>query len=80
MPKPPETLLAKTERHVAQGEQRIARQQALIEDLEREHHREAAARERTVLATMESSLRQMREHLEKDRDEAAWEVWSARLP
>ena len=46
-----ETLLEMAERHVAESKERIARQNALIEEMVRDNHPDVAARGRRVLAT-----------------------------
>jgi len=62
-----ETLLQVTQRHVLEGEERVSRQRAMIETMERDHHSEIAAKARVILATMEESLRLARKHLEAER-------------
>ncbi len=62
-----ETLLQLAQRHVLEGEDRIARQRTLIETMERDHHLETAATARGILATMEESLRLAKQHLEAER-------------
>jgi len=62
-----ETLLQLAERHVLEGEDRIARQRAIIATMERDHHPEVAERARSILATMEESLRLARQHFEAER-------------
>src|SRR4051794_11712795 len=56
-----ETPLEQARRHVAEAEPRVARQRALVEHL-REHGHETVKAQR-LLATMESILRLMREHV-----------------
>src|SRR5689334_6503815 len=51
-----ESHLAQAERHVREGEARVARLIAIIEELERDGHPKAAARAREVLATIQQSL------------------------
>lgn len=48
--------LAQTERHVAEGEQRIVRQREILRELERDAHADAAARARELLAKFEETL------------------------
>jgi len=62
-----ETLLQLAERHVLEGEDRIARQRAIIATMERDHHPEVAERARSILVTMEESLRLARQHFEAER-------------
>jgi len=52
------------ERHVVEAEVRIARQQQLIDRMERDKHPEVAARARAILVTFNATLELMREHLE----------------
>ncbi len=58
-----ETPLEKGERHVAEAEMRIARQNQIIAELDRDDHPHAAARARRVLAVMEQTLQVLRQHL-----------------
>jgi hypothetical protein len=62
-----ETLLEMAERHVLKGEERIARQQAVIEAMERDNHPNTAAKAREILTTMQESLRLARQHLDAER-------------
>ena len=59
----PETLLQKARRHVREGEDRIARQEATVAEFERNNHPEAATLGRGVLQTMRNSLDLMKRHL-----------------
>ena len=52
----PEDALAKAERHVREGEERIARQTTLVEELERDGHVHAAEKGRVLLATLQGTL------------------------
>ena len=60
---PPEDALAQAERHVREGEARIARQIALIEELDRNGHQQAADTARTVLETFQDVLETWRDDL-----------------
>ena len=60
-----ETLLELARRHVLEGEVRVARQRAIIEEMERDNHRDVAASARRIMATLEASLRLSRQHLER---------------
>lgn len=60
---PPEDLLTMAQRHVREGEARIARQEALIAKLTQEGHHAAATRGREVLKQMHWSLELGRRHL-----------------
>jgi porphobilinogen deaminase len=63
-----ETPLEIAERHVAEGEHRIARQKELIEELVRDKHDAVVHKARDILATLEESLRLARIHLEIERE------------
>ncbi|WP_207540697.1 hypothetical protein [Sabulicella rubraurantiaca] len=62
-----EDSLAQAERHVREGEERVTRQRAIVEELERDNHPEAAALGRATLETFLATLEQMREHLRLER-------------
>lgn len=51
-----EDALAQAERHVREGEQRVARQLAIIEEMRRDNHPSAEAVAREVLVTLGHSL------------------------
>jgi hypothetical protein len=53
-------------RHVAEGKDRIARQEILIAKLDRDGHAELAVKAGELLTTFETSLRLMREDLFAD--------------
>ena len=75
----PEDGLARAERYVREGEARVARQLAIIEDLDRTKHRRAAARARGVLVTLEDNLELMCEYLRLERASRGVEPpWLAR--
>jgi hypothetical protein len=57
-----ESHLQEAERHIGEFEERIARQEARIEELERGNHHDAAKRARELLATFHETLRVGREH------------------
>jgi hypothetical protein len=61
----PESLLEVAQRHVQEGKRRIARQRAIIEEMERDRHLQAAAKARRIMATMEASLRLSQQHLDR---------------
>jgi hypothetical protein len=50
-------------RHVAEGEERVARQEILIAELDRDGHAKLAVTARVVLGTLERSLRLARDDL-----------------
>ena len=64
---PPEDSLAMAERHVREGEERVARQIAIVEEMDRDNHPQAAAMARVVLATLQATLALMRGHLREAR-------------
>jgi hypothetical protein len=51
------------ESHVGQAEKRVARQEQLVSEMERDKHARAAERARTVLATFNANLRVLRAHM-----------------
>jgi hypothetical protein len=53
---PPEDSLAKAERHIRDGEARVARQIALVEKLDRGGHEHAADMARKLLAASQRAL------------------------
>jgi hypothetical protein len=59
----PEDAFAQAARHVAEAEARVARQEAIIAELDRDGHPAAAERARRILATLSQSLVLAREHL-----------------
>jgi hypothetical protein len=52
-----------TQRHVIEAEGHVARQEALIKELDRDGHPELAITARELLVTLKTSLRLAREHL-----------------
>jgi hypothetical protein len=62
-----ETPRQMAERHVREGEKRVARQEALVAELDRDGHGDAAARARDLLTTLRQSLQLAREHAEHER-------------
>ena len=60
-----ETPLEMCERHLAEGEVRVARQEAILKVLARHKHQGAAATARRVLGTLQESLRLARLHTER---------------
>ncbi len=65
----PETLLDLAQRHVAEGEERVAHQTALIDLLTQQGHDTAAAE--LLLSTMKETLLLMRAHLAYEIERAA---------
>ena len=59
----PETVLEMARRHVLEGEERLARQIALVAKLERDNLTEAAALATRVLETIRLSLDMSKRHL-----------------
>jgi hypothetical protein len=64
-----EITLAKAKRHVVEGEQRVTRQRAIIVEMDRDDHPNAAIVARELLGTLDTSLDLMREHLKIGRDQ-----------
>ena len=62
-----EDLLSMAQRHVIEAEEHVARQNALIKDLERDTHAKAAEQARVVLRTLQQSLELARDHLRRER-------------
>lgn len=62
-----EDALAMAQRHVLELEDNVARQEALVAELDREKHPGAAAHAREVLTTFRQSLELAREHLQLER-------------
>jgi hypothetical protein len=56
-------------RHVAEGEERVARQEILIAELDRDGHAELAVKARALLTTFKTSLRLMRADLSRIENE-----------
>jgi uncharacterized coiled-coil protein SlyX len=56
--------LAGAEERLAQHEARVARQEQIIVEMDRDNHPKAAAVGRTVLATLQKSLALCRGHVE----------------
>ncbi len=59
----PRDAPAMASRHVREGVERIARQHAIIDEMDRNNHPEAAAMAKMVLATLQAPLDLMRERL-----------------
>jgi hypothetical protein len=59
----PETVLEMARRHVLEGEERLARQIALVAKLERDNHTEAAVLGSKVLGAIRLSLDMSKRHL-----------------
>jgi hypothetical protein len=58
-----ETALEVAQRHVCEGERRLARQARILDKMERDHHVRAAALAKRVLATMRAALDLQKRHL-----------------
>ena len=65
-----EIHLEQEQRHVTEGEQHIAKQKALIEELERDGHENMLPAAREILAHMQKLQQQSREHLHREESEA----------
>jgi hypothetical protein len=61
----PETVLEMAQRHVLEGEERLAQQIALVAKLERDNHTEPAALATKVLETIRLSLDMSKRHLSR---------------
>lgn len=70
-PETPETPLEVADRHVREGEERIAKQRALIAELERDQHGQLLPGARELLAQLEASQRLVREHQQHEQRHAA---------
>jgi hypothetical protein len=69
MPQEPlETPLEMARRHVAQSEARIARQRKILAEMQADNHPTAADAAQRVLATMETTLAIMRDHLRLEEE------------
>jgi hypothetical protein len=64
---PPEDALARAERHVREAERHVAHLAAIVDELDRHNHPEAAERAKKVLATLRRSLELSRDHLRLER-------------
>ena len=58
-------------RHVMEGEERVARQEAILAKLVRDGHERAAEQARQVLETLRETLELSREHLNREREKRA---------
>ncbi len=67
----PDALLTQAERHVREGEERVARQAAIIEKLNRAGRGWAAEMAKETLATFATSLETARDHVRTEREQAA---------
>ncbi len=69
----PESKLDMAERHVREGTECVERQKAIVDELERDGHRERAEEARKLLSTLEESLRLAEYGLCRERREAGIE-------
>jgi hypothetical protein len=67
---PTEDRLAMARRHVKQGEHHVARQKALIAELDRDGYAKLAVEARALLTTFETSLLLMHEDLARIENES----------
>lgn len=65
----PDASLTRSERHIRDGEERIARQIAIAEAMERDNHPYAAEQARKILATLQTSLDLAREYLRLEQED-----------
>ena len=63
-----ETPLAMAARHVMEGEERVARQQAVVERMLKAGYQRQAAEAAKLLETMRTTLSLSREHLRRERE------------
>jgi hypothetical protein len=61
-----ESPLAMASRHVMEGEERVARQQAIVERLLKAGYQQEAAQAAKLLGTMQTTLELAREHLRRE--------------
>ena len=61
-----ETQLEQCQRHVSQGAERIARQEALLARLERDGHEHMLPDARTLLTALQATQRLGEEHLARE--------------
>ena len=65
---PLEDPLARAQRHVREAEGHVAHLVAIIDELDRHNHPEAAERAKKVLETLHRSLELSRDHLRLERE------------
>ena len=65
-----ESPLEQAQRHVTEGEQRIAKQKTLIEELKRDGHEDMLPAAHELLAQMQTVQRLGNEHLQREKLEA----------
>jgi len=63
-----ESPLAMAARHVMEGEERVARQQAIVERMLKAGYQREAAEATKLLETMKTTLRLAREHLRREEE------------
>ena len=68
-----EDPLAQAERHVREAEERIARQQEIIAELDRDGHERTAAQARQLLTAFEQTLDLAHDHVRRQRRERGLE-------
>ena len=66
----PETLSELARRHVREGEERLARQAAIVARLERDNQPTAAALGRSILETIRTSLEMAKRHLRQIEEQS----------
>jgi hypothetical protein len=66
----PESVLEMARRHAREGEARVARQAAIVAELEKDHHAEAVALGSQVLETIRAPLDAMRRHLRQIEEQS----------
>jgi hypothetical protein len=63
-----ESPLAMAARHVMEGEERVARQQAVVERMLKAGYQREAAEAAKLLETMQTTLKLSREHLRREEE------------
>jgi hypothetical protein len=65
---PDESPLAMAARHVVEGEDRVARQEAIVERMLKSGYKREAAEAVRLLETMKTTLRLARQHLRREEN------------
>jgi hypothetical protein len=65
-----ETLMEQAERHVREADERVARQEAILADLERAGSLELLETARSLLTILRGTRKAMRDHLEIEKTRA----------
>jgi hypothetical protein len=70
-----ESPLAMAARHVMEGEERVARQQAILERMVKAGYRREATEAEKLLETMRTTLELAREHLRREKESHGDELY-----